>query len=241
MTAVADARSRPIVVCGPARSGTTMVRAMLNSHANILIAGEVPLYAMPSLAPLLEETAKHQRSDWTEQRRAEVVRALWFATSRPVPYRPAARWGMKTPWSELDSDFWGSMVSPLYVYALRRGDRVFQSHIRLGWGGKSPGPLIRRYKESLKAFEKLRREGSAHIVQLDLLDGPESRRRAAEEMFAFVGEDPEEDKLQQFEGWRRRLNQPTSEPGEEPELPDEWQEHLASDGEYHELMAALGY
>jgi hypothetical protein len=237
-------RDMPIVVCGPARSGTTAVRAMLNSHPDISIAREVPLDRLPSLRPLLEEIAEHHRDRWTQERRAEVVRGLWFAASRPLRSSSnslARRWGMKTPWSELDSDLWDSLVSPVYVYAMRRGDRVFRSHIRLGWGTDSPAGLIDRYKKSLAAFEKLRSRGVAHIVRLDRVDSPEDRRRMGEEVFAFLGESLDESRLDAIAGFSARLNSPTSEPGEEPRLPDEWQELLTMDSEYQELMSAHGY
>lgn len=47
----------PIVVCGPARGGTSAVRTMLNFHPNIDVGREVPLGRLPSLRSLLEEIA----------------------------------------------------------------------------------------------------------------------------------------------------------------------------------------
>lgn len=232
----------PIVVCGPARSGTTAMQAMFNSHPDVLIAREVPLPNMPSLKPLIAETERQHAREWTEERKLEVVRSLWFATSRPMPPKPAAsRWGMKTTWSELDADFWTSLVDPVYVYAVRRGDRVFQSHIRLGWNFGSPEKLIQRYKDSVRAFEKLRSEGLACLVQLDLAESREARYRMAKETFEFVGVEVEEDHLRNLAALELRVNQPTSEPGEEPELPDEWNELLEADGEYQDVIASLGY
>jgi sulfotransferase family protein len=234
-------QDRPIVVCGPGRSGTLTIRAMLNMHPDIQLAGEVPLRKLPSLKPLLRETADYQDDIWTEQRRAEVVRALWYATSRPTSGAPARRWGMKTPWAELDADFWDPLVNPLYVYALRRGDRVFQSRLRLGWHNGTPTQWIDRYKKSIRTFEALRSKGSAQLIQLDLIHSPKERRQTAEEMFAFVGEAAEVKVLERISEFSDRLNRPTSKPGEEPELPEEWRRQLAADDEYQELMASFGY
>lgn len=85
---------RPIVVCGAARSGTTTVAMLLTSHERILIGREVPLDRLPSLPTLIEETASYHREEWSDERRAEVVRLLWSAASRPVPLdKPnATRW-----------------------------------------------------------------------------------------------------------------------------------------------------
>jgi hypothetical protein len=236
-------RDKPIVVCGPARSGTTSIRAMLNANPDISIAREVPLERLPSLRPLLEEIAEHHRDQWTPKRRAEVVRGLWFAASRPLRRSagPTRRWGMKTPWSELDSDLWDSLVSPVYVYAMRRGDRVFRSHIRLGWSTGSPQGLIDRYKESLRVFEGLRARGVAHVVRLDQAKNAEDRRRVAEEVFSFLGESPDESLLELIASRSGRRNSSSGQPNDEPQLPAEWQELLAADGEYQELMSAHGY
>jgi hypothetical protein len=237
-----EIKNRPIVVCGPGRGGTTAVRALLNTHPEIALAREIPLGRLPSLPPLLAEIERHHRDQWTEQRRHEVVKALWYSASRPMPAKSDAhRWGMKTPWSELDADLWSPLVDPMYVYCLRRGDRVFQSHIRLGWITGPPSVLIGRYKESLRAYEDLRSKAPTHIVQLDLVKGPADRRRLAEGLFAFVGEKPEEQTLREIATWSKLLNKPTSVPGEEPKLPEEWQELLAADSEYQEMMHAHGY
>jgi len=55
-------RERPIVVCGPARSGTTAVSDMLSEHAEIAVGREVPLARLPSLRPLLAEIAEYHRA-----------------------------------------------------------------------------------------------------------------------------------------------------------------------------------
>jgi hypothetical protein len=234
--------ARPIIVCGPARAGTTAVQGLLCCHPEILIHREVLLERLPSLKPLIGEIAEHQREQWGDARAAEVIRALWFAAARPSPEKPdARRWGMKTPWSELDADFWDSLIDPAYVYALRRGDRVFQSHVRLGWNTGSPAKLLDLYKRSIRAFERLSKRGRAHMVQLDLAEDPAGRRRVAEALFAFLREDPGEAILRAIENYSERINRPTSRRGEEPELPDEWQELLTADDEYRSLMATYGY
>ena len=238
------AENRPIVVCGAARSGTTAVRAMLNEHAEISIGREVPLERLRSLRPLLGEIAEYHRpKEWTTQRQADVVKALWGAASRPTSAKPGARrWGMKTPWSEFDADLWDPLVAPQYVYVLRRGDRVFQSHIKLGWSiARSPERLLRRYKESLRVGEEMRARGSAHVVQLDQADEPESRQRLVRDLFTFLGEDVDGGVARFAQEWPTPdWSFPTSDGGP-VELPDEWQQLLAADSEYQELMTAHGY
>jgi hypothetical protein len=216
---------------------------MLTAHADILIGRELPLERLPSLRPLLEETAEYQGKQWTDERRAEAVRSLWFSISRPSWKKPnTRRWGMKTPWAEFDKDLWNPLVNPVYVYALRRGDRVFQSHIRLGWGiVRSPERLVSKYKESLRTFEELRAAGSAHMVQLDLAQDTRSRHGLAKDLFAFLDEELDAGVKLFVDKWPMHWSKPTSAPNKEPELPDQWQELLACDSEYQDLMTAYGY
>jgi len=238
-----DRIDRPIVVCGPARSGTTAVAIMLSEHAEISIGREVPLERLPSLAPLLGETAAYHRPhEWTARRRAEVVRALWFAVGRPPRQAPARRWGMKTPWSEFDRSLWDGLVEPQYVYVLRRGDRVFRSHVKLGWGSaRSPERLIARYKESVKVGEEMQRSGAAHIVQLDLAEDRDSRWKLAEGLFSYLGEEIDAGVSRFVTDWPTPWQSHATSEGGKVELPAEWRRLLDADAEYQALMAAHGY
>lgn len=238
-----ESLDRPIIVCGPARSGTTAVSAMLNTSGRILIGREVPLERLPSLRHLLEETAEYQGKAWTDRRKAQVVRALWLSLSRPAREKPGAkRWGMKTPWAEFDDGLWGNLVQPQYVYVLRRGDRVFQSHVRLGYGmGNTPERLLTLYKDSIRAFERLRANRDAHLVQLDQAQDNAARYDLAKGLFAFLREDIDSSVERFIEEWPMHWSTPTSQPYEEPVLSTEWQRILSDDREYHELMRAYGY
>jgi hypothetical protein len=232
---------RPIVVCGPARGGTTATRAILNGHPEVSLAGEVPIGRLPSMRALLDEIAAFHGDGWTAERRAEVVCALWYAASRSR-VTPGRRWGMKTPWAELRAPFWEEMVDPLYVFSLRRGDRVFQSRLRLKREHTLSGAeMIDRYKRSIRKFEELQARGKAYMVQIDLSEGVEERRRVAEGIFDFIGEDPGERRLAEIAADNERVSNPTSKPGEEPQLPPDLQQMLDEDEEYQELMVKYGY
>jgi hypothetical protein len=148
---------------------------------------------------------------------------------------------MKTPWSELDGALWTPFVKPQYVYALRRGDRVFNSHLKLGWTtGRSPRRLIDRYKDSVRTADRLRADGLAHIVQLDLAQDHASRTQLADALFSFIGEDADAGVRSFVNEWPNHWSRPTS-TGTDPELPADWQELLAADHEYQELMDSHGY
>jgi hypothetical protein len=149
---------------------------------------------------------------------------------------------MKTPWSEFDRDQWDPLVKPLYLYVLRRGERVFQSHRALGWGeALNPEALIARYKRSVRTGEAMQAEGVAHIVQLDLAVDPVRRRQLARGLFDFLEEEIDAGVARFVEEWPRHpWTHPTSGDGA-VELPDEWQQLLAADNEYQELLEAHGY
>jgi len=241
-------RDRPIVICGAARSGTTALSVMLNQHAEIGIAREIELYKLPSIVPLLEETAAHHGDSWTQERRDEVVKAIWFFIGRPVGTArlEARRWGMKTPWSEFNRDLWDPLVSPLWVYVLRRGDRVFQSNMRLGYGETdNPARMVEKYKESVRLGEAMVKDGSGHICQMDLAVDPEGRNRLARDLFDFLEEDIDPGVARFVEEWptTHPATNPTNEngPAGSVSLPDEWLQLLDSDSEYREIMLAHGY
>lgn len=240
-------RDRPIAICGVPRSGTTAVSLMLNQHAEIGLAREIELYKLPSIVPLLDETAAHHGKAWTPGRRDEVVKAIWYFVGRPVGERVAARrWGMKTPWSEFNRDLWDPLVSPLWVYVIRRGDRVFQSNMRLGYGDADyPERMISRYKESIRIGEAMAKEGAGHICQMDLADDFESRMRLAEGVFEFIEEEIDPGVQAFVEKWptQHPATNPTNEggPAGSVELPERWQELLEADSEYQEMMLAHGY
>jgi hypothetical protein len=241
-------RDRPIVICGAPRSGTTALSLMLNRHADIGLAREIELYKLPSVVPLLEETAVHHGDSWTQERRDEVVKAIWYFVGRPVqrPYLEARRWGTKTPWSEFNRDLWDPLVSPVWIYVLRRGDRVFQSNMRLGYGeADNPARMLSRYKESIRIGEEMARDGSGHICQMDLVDDFEGRLRLARDLFDFLEEEIDPGVMSFVEEWptRHRATTPTNEggPAGSVELPEEWKRVLEADDEYREMMLSHGY
>jgi hypothetical protein len=236
------------VICGAPRSGTTALSLMLNQHAEIGLAREIELYKLPSIVPLLAETSLHHGDSWTPKRRDAVVKAIWYFIGRPVDHErfTARRWGMKTPWSEFNRDLWDPLVSPLWIYVLRRGDRVFQSNMRLGYGETSnPERMIARYKESIRLGETMAREESGHICQLDLVDDLESRLRLAANLFDFLEEDIDPGVMSFIEEWptRHPATTPTNEngPAGSVDLPGEWLQLLDADSEYQEMMLAHGY
>lgn len=221
---------------------------MLNEHAEIGLAREIELYKLPSIVPLLSETAVHHGNSWTPERRNEVVKAIWYFIGRPAGDErfAARRWGMKTPWSEFNRDLWDPLVRPAWVYVLRRGDRVFQSNMRLGYGDADvPEQMIARYKESIRIGEAMAKEGVGHICQMDLADDFESRLRLAKNLFEFIEEEIDSGVMEFVKTW------PTQHPATAPtnaggpngsvELPEQWQELLEADSEYQEMMSAHGY
>jgi|GEM_PF-5236541 len=223
---------------------------MLNQHSEIGLAREIELYKLPSITPLLAETATHHGVDdaWTQERRDEVVKAIWFFIGRPVSSSKyeTRRWGMKTPWSEFNRELWDPLVKPVWIYVLRRGDRVFQSNMRLGYSeAEHPALMLAKYKESVRLGEAMLEDGSGHICQLDLAVDREGRHRLARELFHFLEEDIDDGVMKFVEEWptKHPATSPTNEngPAGSVELPEEWRQILEADSEYQEMMLAHGY
>lgn len=247
----------PVIVCGAPRSGTAMIRNLIGSHPDIVFSNEFPLERLPSVEPLFDEYARlfHQapyRGDWAP-RKAQLMRWLWFAGSSPARLEAglsSRRFGNKTPWAELATDFYDDafeVAPPRYVYTLREGGRVILSRLNMPWG--RPPSIHRqldRYKESVRAMERFRRRAGDRlfVVQLDRgLDTEADRLELARQLLDFLDEDVTQEVRSFVRRWPRV--QPTSSvSGQDQvltELPPDGQRVLDEDTEFQEMMATYGY
>ena len=103
----------PIIICGQARSGTTFLLRLLNSHPDIVLSQEHFLYKTPSTQSWFEEMESafaglKGRGTWPAKS-AALMRSLWYLTSNDQTIesgQQARRWGNKTPGSEKYLDFY---------------------------------------------------------------------------------------------------------------------------------------
>jgi hypothetical protein len=252
-------QTNPIIVCGIARSGTTFARDLLHAHPDIAMSDEFFLYKIPSIIPMFTELATafetlHSRGDWNE-RKAQIMRMLWFYTSQSQRMEEgmnARRFGNKTPGAEHYIEFYDSIFdanSPLYVYLLRQGEKVFLSRYNVDWGNIPPiRGQLKRYLNSISVIEAYQEvhPDRVYILQLDRITPTfEARLEETQKLLAFLGEHLVDEMLPFISTWkpvqttaqvRRKDPQSTIR-----ELPQEDKRVLYSNDEYNRYMAKYGY
>ena len=196
-------RCSPIIVCGSARSGTTFVCDLLDSHLEIAMSDEFFLYKTPSLISFFEEMDREGALLLTPEakkpRKEQIMEMLWFYTGREERLkksRSARRFGNKTPGAEHYIDFYDSVFEahpPLYVHVLRKGEDVFLSVRNTEWGKNAHiNGLVTRYIDSIKAIESF---GSVNpdrcfMLQLDRIPkDKEGRQNSVARLMEFIGEE----------------------------------------------------
>lgn len=145
MTASVD---DPIIVGGASRSGTTLMRVLLDSHPDICCGPEIKvlrqvaaLWRQIGSGPLLEALADYDLSP------ADVnERFAAFAHSfvRPLQERSGSRrWAEKTPTNLQDMDFFLSVFPrSCFIHVIRDGRDVCCSLTRVDWLDPASGEKV---------------------------------------------------------------------------------------------------
>lgn len=193
-----------IVGCG--RSGTTLVRALLDSHPDLAIPGEsyFPVWLAKSRARY-ESTAFDVgrfvddllRHSWFLRWGipAEVVRA-GYAAAAPSDYADAvrvayalyasehgkSRYGDKTPMFVQHIDLLARLFpESIFVHVIRDGRDVGLSLLQADWGPRSVGTSALQWKLHVRSGQRAGAHlGPARYLEVkyeDLLDDPESAVR----------------------------------------------------------------
>jgi protein-tyrosine sulfotransferase len=208
-------RSRPTFILGHARSGTTLLAWLLDSHANLAVVPE------NFLCHLLFDEEAPPRHQIHERRPIPIVRAGHslenLGESRPTFLRRIAklidgtfvdyaarqgkkRWVDKEPFVPRSLDLLDAVFgySALYIYIVRHGlDAAFSASERFGWAGGTP--LTRETSHNLRTYLRLwieHNELYADFQELipkrcllvryeDLVTSPEP---VARRIFEFLGE-----------------------------------------------------
>lgn len=185
-----DPSRGPILIVGSARSGTTMLRLILDSHPRISCGEETHL--LQTMEPAL---GRH----WRLLQRYGFPREFW--TSRLAAFyggamadyatrRGKVRWADKDPSTTLLLPLADELFPDAqYIHLIRDGHDVVASH-RDRWGYRSGVRAARgawrRYVEAARAFgTRLPADRYLEIRYEDLVADPEARLRA---MFDFLGE-----------------------------------------------------
>jgi hypothetical protein len=180
----------PILIIGSARSGTTMLRLILDTHPRISCGEETHLLqtmepAMSRHWRLLERYG-FPRGYWTTRLAAFYGGAMSdYATGRGK-----ARWADKDPSNTLLLPFADELFPDAqYIHLIRDGHDVVASH-RDRWGYRSglraARGVWRRYVDIAREFGARQPPGRYHELRYEaLVAQPEAQLR---ELFAFLGE-----------------------------------------------------
>ena len=205
MGAEANADGAPIFVVGSGRSGTTLLRMMLNAHARIYLTHEASFYLVPkyfeqrsSAQEWLDMYFDSFNFAWLFLHPDTVLAELPQELSRddlPDVYRAVMRvkarqydkprYGDKTPWHALKLErLFRDFPDARVIHIVRDPRAAVASLMKMPWGPPSYGLASAFCKQQVDAIaQHLER---IHEVRLeDLLADPEHAMRA---ILEFVGE-----------------------------------------------------
>ncbi len=182
---------RPIFLVGCQRSGTTMLRLVLDSHSRISCGPETRF--LPDLRRIVDE-----RRDWPRLARFGFPREDWLRRIREffggvhadyAAGRGKVRWADKTPLYALSVDFVTEVFPDAQiVHVIRDGRDVVVSHRkRFGyWSAVKCVVKWPRYIRTTRAFAARLPPQRYHELRYeDAVGDPDSALRA---LFEFLGE-----------------------------------------------------
>ncbi|GAA1882360.1 sulfotransferase family protein [Lapillicoccus jejuensis] len=185
-----EATPRPIFVVGCQRSGTTMLRLMLDSHPRIACGPETRF---------LEDLERVTGSDWKRLQQFGFPREEWLARMRAffggiqddyAASKGKARWADKSPRYALHMPFLHEVFPDAqFVHVIRDGRDVAVSHRkRFGyWSSVKSSVKWPRYIKAARTAGAAMPADSYHELRYDDLVGdPE---RTLRDLLAFLGED----------------------------------------------------
>jgi hypothetical protein len=193
--------SRPIIVCGYARSGTSLLGQVLRTSKDVVMFPEMSVHSTTAQFDLLAEVRATIRAQkWRgftnahiEARIVELLRRIWGAGRDPDLHDDTGqpRFGLKQPhaeefhlrFAETLGDF-----RPQWVYTVRDPATIYHSTLRMSaFGDVEPEQFIHRLRGSVAAAAQLQAEGDAIVVRVDRVSGDaDFRERKIDEVFAFL-------------------------------------------------------
>ena len=216
--------SIPFFVVGSQRSGTTMLRLMLNRHSRLNVpfeSGFIPefyhrlsefgdLGHRVNTAHLLEEICrnpfvargnlipdKDAVLDATPRTYSELIHAIFLELARR---RGKARWGDKTPSYVEDIDtLWALFPRCKIIHLIRDGRDVANSLRTLSWGSRDLTKLARHWRWMVMLGRKMGAMIPGHYLEVhyeSLVDNP---GHTLSQICDFLGEGYETDMLRYYE------------------------------------------
>ncbi len=154
----------PIFIGGEGRSGTTLMRVILDSHPNIACGPETHLFQDPKLAELYQ----YYLTNWGDRIKkysdkpeeylgdcfAQMI-ACFFTAYAKQKNKP--RWADKTPYNILALDFYLRIFRSIkFIHMIRDGRDVVCSLLTMDWGPKNMIEAAKSWKSCIETGMKHR-------------------------------------------------------------------------------------
>jgi hypothetical protein len=196
--------SRPIVVCGMPRTGTTLIGQLVKTAGwnSVVMFPEFAPDQVPAMFDVLEQTRGVLRSQaWRpftdadiEARVCELHRRIIGAGRDPEPGGDdigQPRYGFKQPRAEIHHDRFAAALGgfrPQYVYTFRDPAEAYRSFVGISQVPPSQKEWALSLEASSQAAVDLAAEGDLFPVNTELWAAdPAPRAELVDRMFSFLG------------------------------------------------------
>jgi len=210
--------TRPVIVCGVARSGTTRLGELLNELDDVVIFPEMNPTYVPAQFDLLRQLratfrAQKWRIEFTPEgidaRLVELLRRIWGAGRVTHEHRDDVgqlRFGLKQPHAEERHAEFTDVLGryrPVYVYTVREPGSIYHSTLRMaGFGDYQPDEYADRFLQSVDIAIKLAAEGDLMVFDVAEAAGdPRYRKQRAQDVLTFIGLRSNDRYQEQVESW----------------------------------------
>jgi len=209
-------KDSPIFIVGIVRSGTTLLRSILNSHPNITIPKETSFFY------LIEEYQKNNKITTFSKKEVDQF-WNWYSQNRRFTYlelnknevkkkidllkdskdfknvldavmytnlvvNKKNRWGEKTPGHEMYLDkIFEFYPKAKVIFMIRDPRSIYASQNNVPWGKQFVSVVIKRWNISIKWFKKFENDNRLLLINYeDLVNNPSNTVKSICE---FIGED----------------------------------------------------
>lgn len=179
-----QAESSPIFIGGEGRSGTTLMRVILDSHPHISCGPETHLFIDPKFEELyryfcsekyLSRVAEFSESNPRKYLAQSFAAILEMFHGELMRKNKKLRWADKTPLNILKIDFLRELFPNLkFIHMIRDGRDVASSILTKDWGPKTIKGLANRWVKIIETG--LKHKGQPYFLEVkyeDLVHEPE--------------------------------------------------------------------
>lgn len=185
----------PIFIGGEGRSGTTLMRAMLNNHPKIACGPETHFLNDPDFQKLLDILIERysyrirEYNTFPEQEFCEMYASMISSFfEKYASARSKGRWADKTPYNIKSVDFLLKVFQGQirFIHMVRDGRDVASSILTMDWGAKTVEEAAERWKNIIMNSRK--HLGENYFFELKYEDLVMNQEDSLRKVCKFIGE-----------------------------------------------------